>query len=149
MPIVSCRSSACAIDELGADAVGGAGQHRLRVAGEVELEQTGEPAEAAEDLGAVGALDRRLHQLDGTVARRDVDAGGGVGRSRAGERVFGREATAACSGSRPFCTDFSMPSSTCLPTISGSGIGYSPSKQARHSRVLGCSVAAIRPSSET
>ena len=49
----------------------------LRVLVEVEAEQPGEAAEAAEHLGPVGALDRRLHQLDGTVAGFDVDAGRG------------------------------------------------------------------------
>ena len=80
MPIVSCRSTAWAIASLVPDPVGGAGQHRLRVLGEIEPEQPGEPAEAAEHLGPAGALDRRLHQLDGALAGLDVDAGRGVGR---------------------------------------------------------------------
>ncbi len=43
------------------------------------------------------------------------------------------------------------PSRTCLPIKSSAGkaMGYSPSKQARQSLVLGCSVAAISPSKET
>ena len=101
----------------------------------VEPEQPGEAAEAADDLGAGGARDLGLHQLDGAVTRLDVDAGRGVGgwlahgrpqrvgAALAAEQRLGRGASrwapSAGHGLRP------MPSSTCLPirSCSGSGIG--------------------------
>ena len=74
--------------------------------------------------------------------------------SRAGQRVLGATGhgraarlLAGPPGRSPRCVG--MPSSTCLPSTSGSpsGIGYSPVKQAVHSRLAGCSVAAISPCS--
>src|SRR5690606_17002160 len=39
----------------------------------------GESADTAEHFGTVGATNSRLHQLDGEIARRGVDAGFGIG----------------------------------------------------------------------
>ena len=65
--------------DLGADAVGGGGEQRALVALEGGgVEEAGEAAEAAEDLGALRLLHPLLHQLDGAVARFDVDARGRV-----------------------------------------------------------------------
>ena len=73
--------------DLGADAVGGGGEHRVVEALERGgVEHPGEPAEAAEHLGAGGARDAGPHQLDGPVAGLDVDAGTGV---RDGRRLLG------------------------------------------------------------
>ena len=80
----------CAGDgDLGADAVGGRGQHRVAVPAGVELEQPGEPAEAADNLGSGGPLDRSLHQLDRVFAGGDVDAGRGVGGHERLTRMMG------------------------------------------------------------
>ena len=65
--------------QLGADAVGRGGQQRLGVAAEVDGEEPGEATEVTDHLGPGGPGDLGLHQLDGTVARLDVDAGCGVG----------------------------------------------------------------------
>jgi hypothetical protein len=43
------------------------------------VEEAGEPADAAEHLGPVGATNGRLHQFDGEISRRGVDAGFGIG----------------------------------------------------------------------
>ena len=66
----------------------------LRIPGQIELEQPGEPAEARQHFGPIGALDRRLHQFDGAFSGLDVYARGGVRRtrsrrSRAGQGVLG------------------------------------------------------------
>ena len=139
--------------QLGADTVGGSGQHRLRIFGQVELEQPSETAQAAEYLGPAGSLDRGLHQFDRTVTGLDVDPGRGVGHGVAGRlrhrtHRAQRASTDGSSNASLSLTAFSMPSSTCLPTTCGSGMGYLPSKQARHSRVFGCSVAPTNPSRE-
>ena len=47
---------------------------RIRVSGG-DVEQAGEPADAADDLGPRGPLDGRPHQVDGALARLDVDPG--------------------------------------------------------------------------
>ena len=72
---------------------------------------------------------------------------GATGGSRS-RRPEWRRASRWCAGSgAASATRRPTPSSTCLPIrlSAGSSIGYSPSKHARHSRVFGCSVAAIRP----
>ena len=73
--------------DLGADAVGRGHQHRVvhRQQG-LGREGAAEAADAAHDLGAVGALDGRLQLGDGPVALVDVDAGGGVGAQRGAGR---------------------------------------------------------------
>ena len=66
--------------DLRADAVGAGREQRLGVGAERGgVEQSGETADSAEDLGAVRAPDGRLHQLDREVAGGRVDAGGGIG----------------------------------------------------------------------
>jgi len=66
--------------ELGADAVGAAGEQRLLVLVDVEPEQPGEPTEPADHLWPGRPGDLALHQLDGTVTRVDVDTRIGVRR---------------------------------------------------------------------
>src|SRR6478735_7686687 len=66
--------------DLRADAVGGSGQQRPLVRQQPrDVVQAGEAADAADHRGVVGRLDGVLHELDGAVARFDVDPGGGVG----------------------------------------------------------------------
>jgi hypothetical protein len=66
--------------DLRADAVGRGGEQRLAVAEQrARVEEAREAADAAEHLGAVGAPDGRLHQFDGEISRRGVDAGFGIG----------------------------------------------------------------------
>ena len=65
--------------ELGADTVGAAGQERTLPAVGVEAEEPSEAAETADDLGAAGAGEATLHQLDRAVTRVDVHARRGVG----------------------------------------------------------------------
>ena len=109
MPTVSCLSSAWAIAELGADAVGAAREQRARYSG-VEAEQAGEPAEPADDLRAAGPRHPR-HQLDGAVAGVDVDAGRGVRGVAHGAPPRRRRARPPSTASmwstvaRPLCTD--------------------------------------------
>lgn len=65
---------------LGAHAVGGGGQQRLLVGQQLrDVVQAGETADAAQHRAVVRRLDGVLHELDGAVARFDVDAGGGIG----------------------------------------------------------------------
>src|SRR5262249_48764645 len=134
--------------ELRADAVGAAGQERLAVLAEVELEQAGKPAEPPDHLGPTGPRDLRLHEPDGPGARLDVHAGCGVRRLRqpglvvrqrgASRDRFGHGLLSAPSA--PWLPSIAStgwwsagssvtvrvrPSSTCLPmrSCSGSGIG--------------------------
>jgi hypothetical protein len=66
--------------DLRADAVSaGRQQGAVEAAQSGHVEQAGEAADAAQDLRAVRAPDRGLHQLDGEVACGRIDAGGGVG----------------------------------------------------------------------
>ena len=91
--------------DLRAHAVGRGGQQwtavRLQGGG---VEQPGEAADTADDLGALGLLDPLLHQLDGAVAGLDRDAGG----------LVVRHFTTLRSG-------LSCASSRCLPMRSSSG----------------------------
>ena len=62
------------------DPVGRGREQRLGVTEQcARVEEAREAADAAEDLGAVGAPDGRLHQFDGEISRRGVDAGFGIG----------------------------------------------------------------------
>ena len=62
--------------DLRAHTVGGGGQQRTLVRLEGRgVEQSGEAADAADDLRTAGLLDPLLHQLDGAVAGLDRDAG--------------------------------------------------------------------------
>ena len=66
--------------DLRADAVGARREQRLGVRAQGGgVEQTGETADPADDLGSVRAPDRGLHELDREVACGGVDAGGGIG----------------------------------------------------------------------
>jgi hypothetical protein len=68
--------------DLGAHTVGGGGEQRaLEPLEGGGVEEAGETAEAAEDLGALRLLHPLLHQLYGAVARLDVDSGSRVGRA--------------------------------------------------------------------
>src|SRR5690606_3125813 len=111
-----------------------------------DVDQPGEGADPAEDVGAVRRRDGLLHQLDGTVARSGVDTGGGVGdriaRGGAGGGVHASFPTAAGSPGRAW----RMPCARA--TGSARATGYFPEKQAVHSRSSGWPVAAIIPSSE-
>ena len=59
--------------DLGAHAVGAGHEHRVLEARQAH--GAAEPAEAAEDERVLRALEPLLHELDGAVARLDVDAG--------------------------------------------------------------------------
>jgi hypothetical protein len=61
--------------ELGADAVGGGDQDRIRVARRLEVEQRAEAAQPRRRPGARGRLGERLDRLDQGIAGIDVDAG--------------------------------------------------------------------------
>ena len=120
--------------DLGADAVGGGREQRPVVGLEGGgVEEPGEAADAADHLGPAGLLDPLLHQLDGAVPGLDRDAGCGVGVVGAGHGS--REGGSSGGhgllrmGSASVLIDCS---SRCLPSrdSSGSGIGYSPVKQA-------------------
>src|SRR5690606_21385372 len=76
--------------DLGAHAVGGGGQQgALEALQGGGVEEAGEAAEAAEDLGALRLLHPLLHQDDRTVARFDVDARGSVTGAAAGRKCLG------------------------------------------------------------
>ena len=68
-------------ERLGADAVGGRHQHRVRVAVLREREQPAEAADVADDLGPEGGADLRLDALDRLLAGGDADAGVLVARA--------------------------------------------------------------------
>ena len=73
-PMVSCRSSAWAIATLvptPSVEVASTGWRELRERAGVE--ESGEAADAAHDLGPAGLGDPLLHQLDGAIAGLDVD----------------------------------------------------------------------------
>jgi len=74
--------------ELGADAVGAGHQHRLLVLLR-QLEECAEAADAAQHLGAHGALGEGLDALDKRVAGFDVHAGVAVGKGGLGIQRFG------------------------------------------------------------
>ena len=82
MPIVSCRSTACAIASLVPTPSVERREDGLRISGEIELEQTGEPAESPQQFGPASAVDRGSHQFDGPFSRLDVYASRGVRRTR-------------------------------------------------------------------
>ena len=56
------------------DAVGGRHHHRIALRELAEREQPAEATDVAHDLGSEGGPDVRLDQLDGLLARGDVDA---------------------------------------------------------------------------
>ena len=60
--------------ELGADAVGGADEHRVAKAGGLEVEQRAEAADAAHGADAVGSAGERLDPVDQRVAGFDIHA---------------------------------------------------------------------------
>ncbi len=72
--------------DLGADAVGRSGEQGAPVGLQKRhVEETGEPADSPEDLGAVRLLHGRLHEFDGEITRCCIDSGfaitGGHGSS--------------------------------------------------------------------
>ena len=100
--MVSCRSAARDGD-LGADAVGRGREQRTPVRLErAGVEQPGEPADAADHLGPGGLGHPGLHQLDGPVARLDVDTGTGIGDALLahGSRAYRRAARRQRSAQR-------------------------------------------------
>ena len=60
--------------QLGADAIVGGDQHRIAIAGRLEIEQAAETAEIGVGAWSAGRLDHRLDGLDQRVASIDVDA---------------------------------------------------------------------------
>ena len=116
---------------LRAHSVGRRGEQRtFEVLEHGDVEESGESAHPTHDRGVVGGRDGGLHQFDGTVSGLDIDAGCGVGG---------------------WWTSGSLRNSTQHPLSAGvllTGIGYSPEKQAVHSWLRSCSVAAIMPSRE-
>ena len=87
--------------DLRADAVGAGREQRLRVGAQRGgVEEAGESADAAEDLGSVGATHRGLHEFDREVAGGRVDPGFGIGvhgASREGEATPPAYRRAACA----------------------------------------------------
>ena len=69
--------------QLGADAVGGGDQHRIAVAGRLEVEQAAEAADFGVGAGPPRRPHQRLDRLDKGVAGVDIDAGIGIGNRRA------------------------------------------------------------------
>ena len=69
---------------LGADAVGGRHQHRIRAAVAGEGEEATEAADVADDLGAERRAHERLDAVDRSLAGIDVDAGTGVALTHRG-----------------------------------------------------------------
>jgi len=67
-------------EQFGADAVGGAHQHRVGEAGCLQVEQRAEAPDAAHHAGAVCRGGQRLDALDQFVSRRDIHARLLVGR---------------------------------------------------------------------
>lgn len=63
--------------QLGADAIGGGGQHRLPVVA-AQSEQAGESAEPAAHLGPGGLGGQRLEQVDGAFTGFNVHPSGRV-----------------------------------------------------------------------
>ena len=73
--------------DLRADAVGRGDEHRIvHRRDRLGREHPAEAADAAHDLGAVGAFDGSLHPGDGPVALVDVDTGVGVRAQRRARR---------------------------------------------------------------
>ena len=82
-----------------------------------ELEQAAEPADVADDLGTKRGADVLLDELDGLLARRDVDA-----------RLFVREAAAllATAATRCGSDGYARSGSSVTTASSGDGIvGFS------------------------
>ena len=109
--------------DLGADAVGAGDEH-----GVLELRQAhgaAETAEAAEDERVLRALEPLLHELDGAVARLDVDAGLLVGEPllvrHAAPRSPARPSLRPASVRLPVPGRFRWP--PLRRTIQGSGVG--------------------------
>ena len=72
--MVSCTVQRLGDRNLGAYAVGRGGQHGMAELSErAGVEESGEAADAAHDLGPAGLGDPLLHQLDGAITRLDVD----------------------------------------------------------------------------
>ena len=67
---------------LRADTVGRGDEDRVVVLQRLEVEEATEPADAAEDAGAVGRAGVGLDELDRVLAGRDVDPRVGVGQAR-------------------------------------------------------------------
>src|SRR5690606_42160536 len=89
-----------------------------------DVERPREAAGVADPLRPARAGHLVLHGRARALPRLDVDAGG-------------------------FVRGHAFDSRTNLPTLSSStGIGYTPSKHARHSRSAGIVVAFVSPSSE-
>ena len=61
--------------ELGADAIGGGNQNRVREPRRLEIEQRAKAAETAHHPGARGRFRQRFDRLDKGVARLDIHAG--------------------------------------------------------------------------
>ncbi len=130
MPIVWCtsmaRATAIFVPTPSVD-VASSGR-RKRVNAEMS-NRPGEAAEVADDLRALGGGHGGAHQGDGALAGLDVDAGRRVGGA-GGAVGHGRSSASWApppmsvvtpSVSVPSTTRRSMPSSTCLPSSSGSG----------------------------
>jgi hypothetical protein len=100
--------------ELGADAVGAAGEQRPAPLLRVEAEQPGEAAQTADDLRPASTGHPRPHELDGSIAGVDVDPGRGVRRVAHGRTSASTSGASASSSpstasmrstvARPLCT---------------------------------------------
>src|SRR5262249_59666774 len=126
---------------------GGGGQPGGRVAGEPRgVEQAGEAANPPDPLGSGRPRDRVPNQGHRAIPRLDAYPGAPVV-----QRIRGRPGGPSPWASRAHrrAPVAAAPSSTCLPrSASATGTGYSPSKQARHSRSAGTVVAPIEAASE-
>ena len=86
---------------LGADAVGRRDEQGVAVALPVDGEQSAEAADVADDFGAEGRPHVLLDELDGLLARRDVDARGGVGEPLVVALTHARRHVTRARPSRP------------------------------------------------
>ena len=68
--------------QLGADAVSGGDQHRIAVAGGLEVEQAAETADFGVGAGPPRRAHERLDRLDKGISGVDIDAGIGIGHAR-------------------------------------------------------------------
>ena len=131
MPIVSCLSSACAMATLvPTPSVDVASSGWRYVPASQASNSPAKPPMPPTTSGRAALRDPRLHQLDGALARLDVDAGSGVAtpRSRVPQGVGAAPAAEERSdrlrllvASLGHGAGQPLQSSRCLPSSSGSG----------------------------
>ena len=113
--------------ELGADAVGRRHEHRVAPAALAQREAPGEPADRAEDAGAVRGAEPCGDPRDRGLAGGDVDSCVGVGRGWATRHA---------------------PTPVAPRTSRGTRVGYRPVRHASQNPAAGASIASTRCSKE-